>query len=475
MSGNIGKKPTRREEFIRQLGGAIVTQIQKKKRPTIAGTAKSLDIHRDTLYQWMKEFDVKFNQVYKETVMSMKRTTTEKPVYLIGEALVGEGDEVAHVDLLVGDKDGPVGEAFAQGMSNLSAGHTPLLAVIRPNLPPKPHTLLIPKVTVKNLAEAGKIFGPAQAAVAKAVADSVEDGIVPEDKVEDWVIVCSVFIHPKAKDYRKLYHFNYGATRLALKRALSKYPPIDKIMYDKDRAKHPIMGFKVPRLWRPPYLQIALDVPSLNKTREVVQQLPESDRIILEVGTPLLKKYGVRIIRELREDAKDVFIIADLKTLDVGKVEVDLAFEETADAVVAAGVAAKETLDGFIYEAKKLGIYAVVDMMNIEDPVKKLETLKELPNIVILHRGIDMETGRTLGLERINELRYAFPDQRFLVAVAGGIIPETANEAIEKGADIIVVGRYITQSKDVKRSAREFLELTRLMREDIDLYRVHVE
>ncbi len=475
MSGNIGKKPTRREEFIRQLGGAIVTQIQKKKRPTIAGTAKSLDIHRDTLYQWMKEFDVKFNQVYKETVMSMKRTTTEKPVYLIGEALVGEGDEVAHVDLLVGDKDGPVGEAFAQGMSNLSAGHTPLLAVIRPNLPPKPHTLLIPKVTVKNLAEAGKIFGPAQAAVAKAVADSVEDGIVPEDKVEDWVIVCSVFIHPKAKDYRKLYHFNYGATRLALKRALSKYPPIDKIMYDKDRAKHPIMGFKVPRLWRPPYLQIALDVPSLNKTREVVQQLPESDRIILEVGTPLLKKYGVRIIRELREDAKDVFIIADLKTLDVGKVEVDLAFEETADAVVAAGVAAKETLDGFIYEAKKLGIYAVVDMMNIEDPVKKLETLKELPNIVILHRGIDMETGRTLGLERINELRHAFPDQRFLVAVAGGIIPETANEAIEKGADIIVVGRYITQSKDVKRSAREFLELTRLMREDIDLYRVHVE
>ncbi|UCB61551.1 MAG: bifunctional 5,6,7,8-tetrahydromethanopterin hydro-lyase/3-hexulose-6-phosphate synthase [Candidatus Bathyarchaeota archaeon] len=405
----------------------------------------------------------------------MKRTTTEKPVYLIGEALVGEGDEVAHVDLLVGDKDGPVGEAFAQGMSNLSAGHTPLLAVIRPNLPPKPHTLLIPKVTVKNLAEAGKIFGPAQAAVAKAVADSVEDGIVPEDKVEDWVIVCSVFVHPKAKDYRKLYHFNYGATRLALKRALSKYPPIDKIMYDKDRAKHPIMGFKVPRLWRPPYLQIALDVPSLNKTREVVQQLPESDRIILEVGTPLLKKYGVRIIRELREAAKDVFIIADLKTLDVGKVEVDLAFEETADAVVAAGVAAKETLDGFIYEAKKLGIYAVVDMMNIEDPVKKLETLKELPNIVILHRGIDMETGRTLGLERISELRDAFPDQRFLVAVAGGIIPETANEAIEKGADIIVVGRYITQSKDVKRSAREFLELTRLMREDIDLYRVHVE
>lgn len=476
MSGTISKKPANKKEFIRQLSEAIAKQIQAKKgKPTIAGTATQLNIHRDTLYEWMKEFDVKFNQVYKEVVMAMKSVKAEKSVYLIGEALVGEGDEVAHIDLLIGDKDGPVGEAFASGMSNLSAGHTPLLAVIRPNLPPKPHTLLIPKVTVKNLEQAGKIFGPAQAAVAKAVADSVEDGVVPKDKIEDWVIVCSAFIHPNAKDYRKIYHYNYGATRLALKRALAKYPSLDKIIYDKDRAKHPIMGFKVPRLWRPPYLQVALDIPSIGQTKNIIQELPESDRIILEVGTPLLKKYGVKVIRDLREIARDVFIIADLKTLDVGKVEVDLAFEETADAVVAAGVAAKETLDGFTYEAKKLGIYAVIDMMNVEDPVKKLQTLKEMPNIVILHRGIDMETGRTLGLERVKELKQAFADQKFLVAVAGGIVPETAREALTKGADILIVGRYITQSKDVKRSTREFLELTRMMREDIDLYRVHIE
>jgi len=470
------KKPVSREEFIRRLSEAIVSQIQTKRgKPTIAGTSRQLNIHRDTLYEWMKEFNIGFNQVYEETVMSMKSVRVEKPVYLIGEALVGEGDEVAHIDLLIGDKYGPVGEAFASGMSNLSAGHTPLLAVIRPNLPPKPHTLLIPKVTVKNLEQVSKIFGPAQAAVAKAVADSVEDGVVPKDKVEDWVIVCSVFVHPNAKDYRKIYHYNYGATKLALKRALAKYPSLDKIMYDKDRAKHPIMGFKVPRLWRPPYLQIALDIPSLGRAKNIIQELPESDRLILEVGTPLLKKYGVKAIRDLREVARDVFIIADLKTLDVGKVEVDLAFEETADAVVVAGVAAKETLDGFIYEAKKLGIYAVADMMNIDDPVKKLKTLKDMPDIVILHRGIDMETGRTLGLERIKELKQAFADKKFLVAVAGGIIPETAKEALAKGADILIVGRYITQSKDVKRAVREFLELTRTMREDIDLYRVHVE
>jgi len=380
------------------------------------------------------------------------------------------------MDLIIGDKDGPVGEAFANGLSNLSAGHTPLLAVIRPNLPPKPHTLLVPKVTVKDLDQAEKIFGPAQAGVAKAVADAVEEGVVPKDKIEDWVIIASVFVHPEAKDYRRIYHYNYGATKLALKRALSKYPSLEKIIYDKDRASHPVMGFKVPRLWRPPYLQIAFDVPSLERTKRIISEVPQSDRIILEVGTPLLKRYGTRVIRDLREMAKEVFMVADLKTLDVGKVEVDLAFDETADAVVASGLAAKETLDNFIYEAQRLGIYAVVDMMNVEDPVQKLRSVEKFPDIVIVHRAIDveMQTGKT-SWEIIKELRQVFKDERFLVAVAGGITPETAPEALTLGADILIVGRYITQSKDIERSVREFLGCTAEMRRDIDLLRVHVE
>jgi len=479
MSESTGRKPDTREEFVRQLTAAMDREKETKRtrRPTIAGTAKAMHIHRDTLYQWMKEFGVDFEDVAKlETKLSITEEKAGKFTYLIGEALVGEGSEVAHVDLLVGDKDGPVGEAFAQGLSTLSVGHTPLLAVIRPNLPPKPHTLLVPKVTVKNLEQAGKIFGPAQAAVAKAVADAVEEGVVPKNKIDDWVIVCSVFVHPEAKDYRRIYQYNYGATKLALKRALVSYPSLDKIIYDKDRAKHPIMGFRVPRLWRPPYLQISLDSPNIERAKEVVGQLPESDRIILEVGTPLLKKYGAKAVRELRDSVKDMFIVADLKTLDVGKVEVDLAFEETADAVVASGLAASETLDGFIYEAKRLGIYAVVDMMEVADPVQKLRSLKQLPDIVILHRAIDVEKAATRHrMELIKELRQTFAHERLLIAIAGGIIPEIAREALEKGADIIIAGRYITQSKDVKRAVREFLEVTPEMREDIDLYRVHTE
>jgi bifunctional enzyme Fae/Hps len=396
-------------------------------------------------------------------------------VYLIGEALLGEGNEVAHVDLLIGDKEGAVGKAFATGLSNLSAGHTPLLAVIRPNLPSKPYTLLVPKVTVKNMEDIGKIFGPAQAAIAKAIADSVEENVIPRDKVDDWLIICSVFIHPQATDTRKIYQYNYSATKLALKRALTAYPSVEKMLYDKDRAKHPIMGFKVPRLWRPPYLQISLDNPDIDKAKKILTQIPGSDRIIIEVGTPLIKRYGTRSINELRQTARDSFMVADLKTLDVGKVEVDIAYEDTADAVVAAGLAPPETLDAFVHEAKRLGIYGIIDMLNVEDILTKLKSMKEFPDVVILHRGIDQETGRSCGLERIRIIRQAFSDKKFLIAVAGGIVPETAKEALELGADIIIVGRYVTQSKDVERSIRDFLELTPTMREDIDLYRVHTE
>jgi bifunctional enzyme Fae/Hps len=481
MSGADVKKPETREEFIKTLIEAAKKETDLKNKPTkptIIGTAKEMDIHRDTLYSWMKEFNVDFKEVLDRVPTMVADDADDdsgKNVYLIGEALVGEGNEVAHIDLMVGNKDGPVGMAFAHGMTSLSAGHTPVLAVIRPNLPPKPHTLIVPKVTVKNMEDTGKIFGPAQAAVAKAIADSAEEGVIPLSKLDDWVIVCSVFIHPKATDFRKIYQYNYGATKMALQRALKKYPSFEKINYDKDRAKHPIMGFKVPRLWRPPYLQISLDAPSVENAKKIIAQLPGSDRIIIEVGTPLIKRYGTRVISELRKDAKDTFMVADLKTLDVGKVEADIAYEDTADAVVAAGLAPPETLDAFTHEAKRLGIYAVIDMLNVEDVLGKLQSLKEFPDVVILHRGIDQETGRSSGLERIQIIRQTFPNKKYLIAVAGGIVPETAKEALEKGADILIVGRYVTQSKDVERAVRDFLELTPSMREDIDLFRVHTE
>ncbi|GAG97758.1 unnamed protein product, partial [marine sediment metagenome] len=245
--------------------------------------------------------------------------------------------------------------------------------------------------TVSKMAEANKIFGPAQAAVAKAIADAVEENIIPMNKLDEWLLIVSVFIHPDAKDYRRIYQYNYSATKLAIKRALKNYPPIEKIFYDKDRAKHPVAGIRVPRLWRPPYIQVALDHPNIEHHMKVLKQLPKSDRIILEIGTPFLKKYGMEAIKRVREVAPQKFIVADLKTLDVGKLEVDFAFDATADAVVVSGLAAPSSIDKFLLEANRLAIYGFVDTMEVDDPIAKLSKLKQVPDVVILHRAIDVE------------------------------------------------------------------------------------
>jgi 5,6,7,8-tetrahydromethanopterin hydro-lyase len=159
---------------------------------------------------------------------------------MIGEALVGGGNEIAHIDLLIGDKNGPVGVAFANAIATQSAGHNSLLAVITPNLVCKPATVMITKVTIKGMAQAAQMFGPAQKAVAKAVADSVADGVIPKSEAESLVIVCGVFIHPAAKDNAKIYEYNYEATKLAIKRAMRGEPKIDEILQSKDAVKHPI-------------------------------------------------------------------------------------------------------------------------------------------------------------------------------------------------------------------------------------------
>lgn len=161
----------------------------------------------------------------------------------VGEALVGEGNEVAHIDLIVGGKDGPAGIAFANALARQSEGHSNLLAVLEPNLAVKPVTVMVTKVTIKGAKQAVQMFGPAQAAVAKAVADSVADGLIPRDQVEELCIVCGVFIHWEAQDDKKIYEYNYQATKEALANAMQHKPSVEEILAKKDAAAHPFKGF----------------------------------------------------------------------------------------------------------------------------------------------------------------------------------------------------------------------------------------
>ena len=158
---------------------------------------------------------------------------------LVGESLVGEGNEVAHIDLLIGPKNGPVGAAFANALMNQNQGHTALLAVLEPNLIAKPATILMNKVTIKGATQALQMFGPAQAAVAKAVADSVADNIIPQADAENLVCIVGVFSHWEAKDNKKIYDYNYRATKESIARAMKGEPGVKTVIERKDKAKHP--------------------------------------------------------------------------------------------------------------------------------------------------------------------------------------------------------------------------------------------
>src|SRR6185437_15538861 len=130
---------------------------------------------------------------------------------------------------LIGSKDGPVGQAFANALADQKAGHSNLLAVLTPNLAVKPATVLITKVTIKGATQAVQMFGPAQAAVAHAVADSVAEGVIAADQAEDLVIVVGVFIHWDAKDNKKIYDYNYQATKESIARALKGEPAVGEV------------------------------------------------------------------------------------------------------------------------------------------------------------------------------------------------------------------------------------------------------
>ena len=161
---------------------------------------------------------------------------------LVGESLVGEGNEVAHIDLIIGPRGSPVETAFATALTNNKDGFTSLLAVIAPNLPAKPHTVMFNKVTIKGARQAVQMFGPAQRAVAMAVADCVEDGTIPLAEAEDLFICVGVFIHWQADDDKKIQEFNYRAVKESIKRAVNREPSAQQVVERKGSVAHPFQA-----------------------------------------------------------------------------------------------------------------------------------------------------------------------------------------------------------------------------------------
>lgn len=214
------------------------------------------------------------------------------------------------------------------------------------------------------------------------------------------------------------------------------------------------------------YLQVALN-STLNEARDIISRLPASERILIEAGTPLIKSYGTEAIRSLHSwwsakveaIGKTPYIVADLKCMDRGETEVQLAKEAGASAVVALGQAPLETLDVFTLSCEKHGIDSMIDMMNVEQPIKVLRKLKKVPKVVILHRGVDetnFNKDKPIPYLQINKVRATCDT---LISIAGGDTIREVQRAIFNDANIVVVWKEFYQSSgSTKELADEFLK-----------------
>ncbi|MFH1451114.1 MAG: orotidine 5'-phosphate decarboxylase / HUMPS family protein, partial [bacterium] len=218
---------------------------------------------------------------------------------------------------------------------------------------------------------------------------------------------------------------------------------------------------------RKKYLQIALN-STLEDARRIIFNISAFDRILIEAGTPLIKKYGMRAIAQLKRYSEvriaqlglktPVYIVADIKTADMGEREVELAAQAGASGITCVGVAPKETIDAFISSCMKYGVDSMIDMMNVESPLLVLKKLQEAPDVVILHRGVDeteMDKEKIIPYYQINQIK---GNCEAMVAVAGGDNIQEIRSAVFNGTDIVILWKaFYRASDEVGNLVNEFL------------------
>jgi bifunctional enzyme Fae/Hps len=206
------------------------------------------------------------------------------------------------------------------------------------------------------------------------------------------------------------------------------------------------------------YMQIAFD-RDLSYAVEVLPQIPDSERILIEVGTPLIKKHGAQAIRAMR-DLCGHYLVADVKAMDRGVTEVTIASSAGADAIVCLGSSPVETLNFFIETCESHNVDSLIDFMNVERPIQVLSKLRQQPDVIILHRGFDEYTNKNkqLPLAQISDIRdkYATP-----ISVAGGVNLDDIQRAFFNGADIVVLTDTLTPPQQIPQIAGDFLKQTK--------------
>lgn len=253
------------------------------------------------------------------------------------------------------------------------------------------------------------------------------------------------------------------------------------------------------------YLQVALN-STLSEAHQIIAQLPVSDRILVEAGTPLIKQYGAEGITQIKnwywqkvagvapvissqpnsykylgltgllisalqkQKAKspavpkaqsdfEPYVVADLKCMDRGTTEVEIAANAGANAAVALGHAPIETLNAFVQDCKKSGIDSMIDMMNVDFPLTILRNLEELPQVVILHRGVDKEHFNREKEIPFHEIARIKNEYDILIAIAGGDTSHEVQQGVFNDADIVVVWKsFYKSTADTAKIAEDFLK-----------------
>jgi len=211
----------------------------------------------------------------------------------------------------------------------------------------------------------------------------------------------------------------------------------------------------------PPYLQVAIDVTDLSRAVKIAEAVAISEKVILEAGTPLIKSAGINSVRILSQLFPENIVFADMKTMDVGALEAELAISAGAKITSVLGAADDKTIAEAAKRANELGGEVQVDMISIPEPRKRAKEVLLLgAGIIGLHAGIDQQIGRMMrGVDYVPLIR-SLKDElhEVKISVAGGIKPEDVEVLVNAGADVIVAGSSITGSRDPREKAREFLQ-----------------
>lgn len=214
---------------------------------------------------------------------------------------------------------------------------------------------------------------------------------------------------------------------------------------------------------RKKYLQIAFN-RELGDVELMIRRLPPSEMIIIEAGTPFVKNYGEYGISRLAALWESIigekyYLVADLKCMDRGFTEVEMAQQAGASAATCLGLAPVETIDQFIIQCRQLGIDSMVDMMNVEFPFEVLQKLKKMPDVVVLHRGVDeriINREKSIPYNEIERIKGAYD---VLISIAGGETTKEVSRTFFNGADIAVVWQaFFDDPTKTKEIAAQFLE-----------------